>query len=386
MGLNYYIMRHTQNRISKGLTLPANQDASSPPFNAKHAPFIQQGSMVAFTLCFPGVTVPITPDESRITALALDHNQCLYGATSGHASHLFVALFTGATGAVIDLGSLPAATQSPGLCCDHEKIIVAANGPQGPTLFTRPLEPLPHWDLLQEWDFQRQPFTQWTLPVDSEPILHLVLDTHTAQAVGVTSGHIFLLDTTAGDARIIAQGDWTGRLLLTPDHTVIGRNGCDNLWRYSILDDQFTPECLPLPPGSWKRPSLFWAQDTTQDLAYLADDQGRLFTFHPDRGFSYVVAQLPLNPPGPMAVTNDGRLFGFCGHDLATMFAYTPQTASIADLGKAVSVIHRRRYGFQFADAVTGRDGQIFFAENDNFGHLWIYFPAIRPHIPLSPE
>jgi hypothetical protein len=43
----------------------------------------------------------------------------------------------------------------------------------------------------------------------------------------------------------------------------------------------------------------------------------------------------------------------------------------------AVSVIERRRYGFLFSDAAIGRDGEIYFAEDDNLGHFWLYFPKI---------
>ena len=42
-------------------------------------------------------------------------------------------------------------------------------------------------------------------------------------------------------------------------------------------------------------------------------------------------------------------------------------------------VLERRRYGYVFGDAATGRDGQIIFGEDDDLGHLWLYFPSIRP-------
>jgi len=78
-----------------------------------------------------------------------------------------------------------------------------------------------------------------------------------------------------------------------------------------------------------------------------------------------------------MAVTLDGRLFGFNGDGIAKMFTYAPATGTVADLGVAASVIERRRYGYVFGDAVTGRDGEIVFGENDNGGHIWLYFPKI---------
>jgi hypothetical protein len=50
----------------------------------------------------------------------------------------------------------------------------------------------------------------------------------------------------------------------------------------------------------------------------------------------------------------------------------------VTNIGVAASILERRRYGYEFADAVTGRDGEIIFGENDNGGHLWLYFPRIR--------
>ena len=76
-------------------------------------------------------------------------------------------------------------------------------------------------------------------------------------------------------------------------------------------------------------------------------------------------------------VTPDGRLFGFCGSEMANLFCYHPARRQVTHLGVAVSVLERRRYGYVFGDAVTGRDGQIIFGEDDDLGHLWIYFPRM---------
>jgi hypothetical protein len=81
---------------------------------------------------------------------------------------------------------------------------------------------------------------------------------------------------------------------------------------------------------------------------------------------------------GPMAVTFDGRVFGFCGDEMAKLFCFDPASGKTENLGVAASVIEHRRYGYVFGDAITGRDGEIVFGENDNGGHLWLYFPRIR--------
>ena len=80
-----------------------------------------------------------------------------------------------------------------------------------------------------------------------------------------------------------------------------------------------------------------------------------------------------------MAATRDGRVFGFCGAEIARLFCYDPERRRMADLGVAASVIQRRRYGYVFGAAVCGRDGQIIFGEDDDLGHLWLYFPRIEP-------
>ena len=42
-------------------------------------------------------------------------------------------------------------------------------------------------------------------------------------------------------------------------------------------------------------------------------------------------------------------------------------------------------YGYQFGDAVTGPDGEIVFGEDDNGGHLWLYFPGVLRDTRLTP-
>ena len=61
------------------------------------------------------------------------------------------------------------------------------------------------------------------------------------------------------------------------------------------------------------------------------------------------------------------------------LFCYDPRKGELRSLGVAVSVLERRRYGYSFGDAAVGRDGQIFLGENDDLGHLWMYFPKIQP-------
>jgi len=121
-----------------------------------------------------------------------------------------------------------------------------------------------------------------------------------------------------------------------------------------------------------------WAKDPVDGKLYAADGEGRLFSFTEEESFSLCLGQTPLAPVGPMAVTFDGRVFGVCGEGISNLFCYNPSTRDIGGIGVAASVFERRRYGYTFGDAVTGRDGQIIFGEDDDLGHLWLYFPKIQ--------
>src|SRR5512135_1714513 len=93
----------------------------------REATFTKEGMMVAFPPCFPGMTVPIVPDESHITALDVASDGVIYGGTSGYRSHLFVAGFHGLGGVVFDLGVVPSASQSVAVCCGETHFVAFVN-------------------------------------------------------------------------------------------------------------------------------------------------------------------------------------------------------------------------------------------------------------------
>ena len=79
--------------------------------------FVREGTMVAFPTCLPGMTTPITHDESRITALDINADGHIYGGTSGRQAHLFGAAFHGLTGIVLDAGIVAGAKSTAAVCC-----------------------------------------------------------------------------------------------------------------------------------------------------------------------------------------------------------------------------------------------------------------------------
>jgi hypothetical protein len=339
-----------------------------------HGSFVKEGTMVAFPTCFPGGTVPIPPDESHITALGMGNDGIIYGGTSGRAVHLFVGIFHGITGIVFDRGQADGADSCVAVCWGKDGAVACVNGEAGGRLIGMESQPLPH-DLIQEWGFTRTPLKELGTPVAGEKIVHAVMDAHANRLVGTTENHLFAYDPEKGSTEILAEVAGNGQLAAGSVGQVYGFDSGESLWR---LDSGLSMErgFARLPKGSWASPR--WTRDPRDGLLYTADASGRLYSFREGEGFSPELGRTSLTPVGPMAVTLDGRLFGTCGSGISRLFCFDPQSDSVSDLGVAASVLQRRRYGYEFGAAVVGRDGEIVFGEDDDRGHLWLYFPKIR--------
>ncbi len=343
-----------------------------------HGAYITEGTMVAFPTCFPAVTVPLPGDESRITALDVSADGMVYAGTSGRASHLLVGMFHGVTGMVFDMGVVEGANQSVAVVCGRERFVAAVNGPDSGRLMAHKLAPLP-FSLIQEWNISRSPLNEVGKELDGEKIVHMVGDATGAYAIGVTPTRLFRLDIASGSATIVDKLVGRGRLVRGGSGGVFGVDDDDTLWRYDTASATLKRKAVRLPEGKWSAQSLRWGRDTINGTLYTADSQGTLYAFDEGRGFSAPLCKVPVAPVGPMAVTLDGRLYGTFGDEMSMLFCYDPQTRELKTLGVAVSVLERRRYGYTFGDAAVGRDGQIFFGEDDDLGHLWMYFPKILP-------
>lgn len=348
-----------------------------------HGTFVKEGTLVAFPLCFPGCSVPIVADESHVTALDVAPNWMVYGGTSGRASHIFVGMFHGATGMVFDLGTVKDATHCSAICCGSKKFVAFVNGPGGGRAVARGLQGLP-FDLLQEWGFSRRPLEDLGQVVPGERVLHAIRTVGRDLIVGVTEHHLFRMSADEGKAQIVGEVPGAARIAVGSKGGVFGLDeagarSAGALWRFNPKTGRLKRRAVPLPDGSWGKATLMWGRDAATGTLYTADDAGNLYAFAEGRGFSEKLGTTRFAPVGPMAVTSDGRLYGPCGEGIARFFGYDPAARELADLGCAVSVIERRRYGYVFGDAAVGRDGQLYFGEDDDLGHLWIFFPRIQP-------
>jgi len=341
-----------------------------------HGSFLTEGMLVAFPMCFPGVTVPIVADESRINALDITGDGVIYGGTSGKRVHLFVSMFRSETGIVYDMGSVEGAEQCVGVSCGTAGVVAFVNGPDGPRIVSRELEHLP-FSLIQEWGFTRQPLRNHEVPAGAEKFVHAVTDPAGKRAYATTLKHLLAVDIETGAVEIPGELRGKGRLAVDARGGVVGFDEGDTLWRFDPAANKLDRRAIALPQGDWRHAPGIWAKRRGPGLLYTADGKGDIFALDGEGRFSGPLSRTSLTPVGPMAVTLDGRLFGFCGDEICRMFCYDPDAGKAADLGAAISVIQRRRYGYVFGDAVVGRDGEIIFGEDDNSGHLWLYFPRI---------
>jgi len=343
-----------------------------------HGTFVKEGTLVAFPTCFPGSSVPIRADESHITALDATVDGAVYGGTSGHATHLFVGMFHGVTGAVIDLGVVEGATRCAAICCGREHFVAGVNSEPGGRLVGRRLQPLP-FDLIQEWGFERQPFAELGTVGAGERIVHMAADPDRGYAVGTSEKHLFVVDLETRKVEVVGEVQGRGQIGVDAEGCFLGRDGEKALWRYEQKTGRLERQAIDLPAGKWEGVDLRCARDPVDGALYAADGEGKLFAFRSSEGWSESLGQAELAPVGPMAVTFDGRVFGACGEGIARLFTYDPARGEVRDLGVAASVFERRRYGYGFGAAVVGRDGEIVFGEDDDLGHLWLYFPKIAP-------
>jgi hypothetical protein len=346
--------------------------------------FVREGTMVAFPTCLPGMTTPITHDESRITALDINSEGHVYGGTSGRQAHLFGAAFHGLTGIVLDAGRVSGATSTEAICCGSSRVIAFVNGPQGGRAVAMPQLHLAE-DWIQEWGLEEPVLRDLGECIQGEPVVHAIAVPPGKTVVGVTTRHLFKVDVESGVIAVVGEVPGRGHLAMGRTE-VFGQDEGSRLWRFDVVSGHVRRAAVHLPDGEWTG-SLRWARDRQTGLLFTSDAAGRLFSFDENNGFR-ALGRAHLAPVGPMAVVPDGRLFGFCGEEMANLFCCDTVSGSVNNLGVAASVLEQRRYGYQFGDAVTGHDGEIVFGEDDHGGHLWLYFPKIKAlsTAPLTPS
>lgn len=336
--------------------------------------------MVAFPLCFPGVTTMIPGDESRVAALDVSPSGFVYGLTRGHACHLFLGMTHGATGAVVDLGVVGGAVDAVDICCGTNQVFSAVQTDRGGCIAVQPARAWP-FDLLQEWSFPPKPFTLLDPVVTGEQIFGLARNPERNLIVAATENGVHRLDPETGAAECLGEARCSGRPVCLGG-VFYGHTNDGVLWSWHP-EEGFKPEARRLPEGDWSHGFPVWAAGNGVERC-VADAGGHLYRFRENGGF-LDLGKTDLTPVTAMAESRDGRLFGCCGEGIQRFFCQGTQgSQGPYDIGCGISLFQRRRYGFRFSCAAVGHDGRLFFGEDDDLGHLWIYMPACPERDPVA--
>jgi hypothetical protein len=344
------------------------------PLEIHHAAFVREGIMVAMPLGFPGATTAIDPNDSRITALALRRDnwyETIYGGTSGKRAHVFFGWLRGVTGVIVDLGGDGESTETAGVACTHDLVVAALNGPKGGRLLRRKHPPI-SYDCIQEWTMDVHP-------------LEVATEVTGARIVGIGADAVGTGVIGASAAGLFTWNPKDRKIKLGPDLAVIRlvRDGAGTL--FGVCADGVVCLVSEGKTGVRAKKLAKLSEDFRRTTAcdagpdggiYLASAAGTVFSVNRS-GRVKRLGRTHLSPVACLAAVPDGRLFGFCGNEISNLFVYEPWKGKFRDLGVALSVLNRRRYGYEFSCAVTNRDGHVLFGEGDRGGHLWILFPSL---------
>ncbi len=339
--------------------------------------FVQEGRMVAMPLMFPGASLPVPADESRLTALTITpHKEYIYAGTSGKAVHIVVALFHDQTGVVFDIGKVPGAVACTSIVCLEEKIVATVNSAvEGRIVsyYHRRYSTI----MMQEWfDYLKMEPREEGVPVPGEKIIHAVPVNLGQGMAGITRSRLFMFDPKKSESIIIGEVPHGHRMAIDKNGVLYGRDE-KSLWRFDPKTQKLKRRAVVLPRAKWSDGPRVWTLNYFDGYLYTADDDGHIFCLTTGGTILGPLGRIEPAPVTAMCATYDGRIFGMTGNDLANLFVYDSVRKEVKNLGPVISVLERRRLGYAFADAITGRDGEIIFAENDDLGHLWLYFPRI---------
>ncbi len=370
-----------------------------------HNSFVQEGTMVAMPLAFPGVTTPVPADECAIVSMAMDANGMVLCGTrttpgralrEGAGAHMLVAMTRGVTGLVHDLGVIPGASACTSILPVDGAIYLTTSGPSGGAIYRHPAIPLPY-DCLQEWGFSRPGYEELARPVEGEGIAAAVLDNTDGVVYGISdrTGTFFRFDPGDGTTTTFGKVDGLHRfsrvLVKDLDGRTWGTSTRGRLWRFDPETEEVETTDMRIPAAAGRdvhNQAESFALDPDTGVIYGAgSSDGYLFSLDPEADEVRSLGKPGASPTvRALTVGTDGRVFGICGgeDDLGHLFVYDPSNSTLRDLGVPVSLLGRRAYGYVYASAITGWDGELFFGQAERNSQLWIYFPPVASRTRLA--
>jgi hypothetical protein len=349
--------------------------------------YVREGTMLAVPLCFPGQTLPPAAGETAARAMVLDPIGTVYVGTYGKRGHVLAAMLRQDTGIVYDVGVVPEAASVDAFAIQGDHLYCVASGPGGTSLWRTGR--ISGKFMIQEWEIVRPPMEK----------IGAIEAAGVAGSVSAADGSsIFLVEAGSGD--VLSIETRTGTLVRRFDTGGAGRFGCSlvldvegRLWGTSGKAGLWSlapqtgalerlPQAVPCSAGREQHTQVSaWALDPVTGMLYggTAPD-GFLFKLDPATRETVSLGKPTRQEPiSCLTVGHDGSVFGMAGgdDDIGHLFRYDPARGSVVDLGIPVSTLTARQYGYCFARACTGRDGEMYFGQCERVNHLWVYFPPI---------
>jgi hypothetical protein len=337
--------------------------------------FVREGTFLAMAPGFPGVSSPLDPELCQQHRLVVSPwSQRIYAATRGPSPQVlqFAPKGTYGYGVALPIPGGPCEIADLGIRKSKygEELLIAVTSPMGTRLLILKAANMGHG--IQEWHVIKFPNpVELEVPGFFASKLAVSPDGESLVVFGDEEYRLFdVRGNSLTEVRRERIGPSVGRLF---GISTEGFSWCDPKanwktasWHGPLVQERLCPTPLPAPV------SLVAA---SCEGAIVALENGEIFAWG-SGGFAFL-GSVELAPIHALCQLSDQRIFAFAGPDIAHWYVLPPSQTQARDLGVAVSTLSSRRYGFQFGDLQQGVDGEIYAAESDRGGHLWIYFPPL---------
>ncbi len=336
--------------------------------------FVDEGLFLAMPAGFPGVSEAPPREHTRLHRLHPGADQrTVFALSRGPDPQLIQFCPKSTYGFAVVLPPLADCDEITALVSREKKyaqeLLVASENQQGSRVTHSCAANIGH--AIQEWHVSQWKPAPNAIDFPGERLLDLAADTDPTLAWALFSDKCVLLEWDASALKIRKEFPLPAQAqpflfqMEGAPHYADKSGGIWKLGPESINKVQQLPELADALRIRACKQGLVWA---TRD--------GEIHSWEPNDAGSVKQSQLPLTPVHSLVRIADGRIYASAGESIAHWFVIEPDTGRTRDLGVPVSTLSNRRYGFNFADLIPGRDGEIYAAENDHGGQLWIYFPA----------
>jgi hypothetical protein len=355
------------------------------------SPYVREGRVFTRALrLHQQVSEPIPPGETAITSLCRGQNGKIYGATSGHRSHLLYYDPAPTGDGVVDLGVLPGVTAVRRALVSLGEFIYAGaseseESAEPGRLFRHEIA-ADHTDEFRAYKGKTEPVV---IPVKGEGIAALCADQERGVLYGVSAGtgtffrYDFKSDKCKSYGPVSRDTAFSRTLVVDGSGNVFGTHSLGTLYRFSPETEKVEDLKIKIPTVAGRD---FYNQldaavyDPYSGLIYGAGTaDGVLFSLDPPNLSIRTIGKVIAEPRvRAIAAAPDGRIFGISGNEdgMGHLFCYDRR--ELRDLGIMFGVSEIWRRGFEFDAACTGENGEIYFGESEWESNLFIYFPRLE--------